>query len=344
MKEKLKLIIAGSDKIYAIENFYTKHLRNLGVEVHHFTGQTRFLDFYQKSIFNKLLFKSGLSGVYRKINKELLTLVEKEMPVAVVVFKGMEIYPETLQAIKTKGIKILNYNPDNPFIFSGKGSGNKNVSNAIPFFDLYLSYDSGVVERMRSERNIKAEILPFGFEVSEEVFEKCTAEEEVMSVCFMGNPDTDRINFINSLAEKGISIHVYGHDWQGVLKGPNIQFCGHVYQDDAWKTLRKYRVQLNLMRIHNPTSHNMRTFEIGGIGGIQLAPATTDHQTYFQPGKEIFLYNNVDDCASQAEYLLSLSKEVADEIRINARTRSLQSGYTYKSRSEELLRWIRSVL
>ena len=42
------------------------------------------------------------------------------------------------------------------------------------------------------------------------------------------------------------------------------------------------------MRIHNPDSHNMRSFEVPGVGGIMVAPDTKEHRIFFEVGKEIF--------------------------------------------------------
>ena len=68
----MKLLIAGSDKVYAIENFYVKYLRELGIEVFHFPSQSIFYDYYQKRLTNKLIFKAGLSSIITKIGKELM--------------------------------------------------------------------------------------------------------------------------------------------------------------------------------------------------------------------------------------------------------------------------------
>ena len=57
-----------------------------------------------------------------------------------------------------------------------------------------------------------------------------------------------------------------------------------VESSDFWKVLRKYRVQLNLMRPHNLDSHNMRSIEVPAVGGIGLFPDTPDHERFFEKG------------------------------------------------------------
>lgn len=338
----MKLLVVGSDKIYAIENFYVKYIREAGVEVLQFPAQTIFYDHYQKNIFNKLLFKAGMSSILNKINKEFIAAVTAFGPDVILVFKGMEIFAGSLRWAKQKGIRLVNYNPDNPFIFSGTGSGNRHVKESIPLYDLHLTYNSAVQKRMLAAYKIPTAIIPFGFDISDKLFEKCLAEPEVLKACFLGNPDTYRGDFLMQLAERGIEIDVYGNCWSKFVKHANITVFQPVTGDDLWLVLRKYRVQLNLMRPHNPDTHNMRSFEIPGVGGIQLAPDTPDHRSYFKPGEEIFLYTNVDDCAQQVRHILSLPVNDAMQIRAAARERSIASGYTYRDKALAVLDLIRS--
>ncbi len=339
----MKILITGSDKVYAIENFYVKYLREAGIEVVHFPAQTYFYDFYQQSLLHKIIFKAGLSGVTSRINRMLKAAVTSFNPDVIWVFKGMEILPQTLQWAKEQGIKLVNYNADSPFIFSGKGSGNANVTNSIQLFDLHLTYNTAVKFEMESRHGIKTGILPFGFDINDALLQKCLAQQEIIKACFLGNPDSYRGAFIDQLAEAGVQLDVYGNDWGKFVKHPNITIFEPVYGDALWLTLSKYRVQLNLMRPHNPDTHNMRTFELAGVGGIQLAPATEDHARYFDDGKEIFLYRNLEDCVGQVKKILALKPEIAGELRKAARERAVNSGYHYKDRAAQALSQIQSL-
>jgi spore maturation protein CgeB len=339
----VRLLIIGSDKIFAIENFYVKYLREEGIDVYIYSAQTSFYDYYQKNIFNKLLFKAGLSPIYNDINKEFKQQIENYRPDVILVFKGMEIFPQSLQWAKSKDIKLINYNPDNPFLFSGKGSGNVNIKDSISLYDLHLTYNWEVKKEIEVTYKIPTGILPFGFDISDELLRKCSMQKETIKVCFLGNPDAYRGDFLNQLAKEGIELDVYGNNWQKFVNHPNIRIFEPKYGENFWLILRKYRVQLNLMRPHNPDSHNMRSFEVPGVGGIQLAPITRDHQAYFESNKDIFLYKNIEECISQIKKLLALSLEEANTIRKRARSHSLISGYTYKDRSKQILQQIKKL-
>ncbi|MDQ6902760.1 MAG: glycosyltransferase [Bacteroidota bacterium] len=339
----MKLFLVGSDNEFAIENFYVKYLNEAGVEVFHFPAQTLFYKFYHRGVVNKLLYRSGFSKILKTINEEFKSRVEDFKPDIIWIFKGMEIFPQSLEWARSAGIKLANFNGDSPFIFSGRGSGNKNVSDSLGLYDLFLTYNNVDRDTMKSKFNVRSEILPFGFDVDEKLFEECKELEEVNKVCFVGNPDSIRADFIKKLAEKGIEIDVYGTSWNRFLNHSKVRIFNSVRHHDFWKTLSKYRVQLNLMRPHNTTTHNMRTFECGGIGAIQLAPDTPDHRLFFKNEEEIFLFQTLEECVQKIEYLLKMPVKEAHGIRGNSRKRSLQDNYSYRCRSMQALAWLKEI-
>jgi len=339
----MKIFIVGSGKIGALEDFYTFYLREAGIEVYHFPALKLFSDYYYKNLINKILFKSGLSSIYKQINYLFKKSVEDFQPDVVWVFKGMEIFPSSLKWAKNKKLKLINYNPDSPFIFSGSGSGNKNITESLALYDFHFTYNLSVKKQIEEEYKIPTFFLPFGYDVSQEMYNKCCRENEIEKACFVGNPDRHRADFLNALAEQGIELDVYGNNWKKFIQHKNITiFPPVIYGDEFWKTLRKYRVQLNLMRSHNLDSHNMRSFEVPGIGGIMLAPDTTEHRMFFENEKEVFLFSDAVSCGEQIKKVIFLSKLQANQIREAARNRSLHSGYSYKDRTLYALKEIRS--
>ena len=340
----MKLLVVGSDQVWSIERVYIKYLAQWGEEVQLFAAQNEFYRYYNRSIFHKVIYRLGLSGIIGRINHRLRQVITQSKPDAILVFKGMEVLPSTLRWIRRQGIFLANYNPDNPFVFSGAGSGNSRVTAGIPLYDLHLTYNLEIKDRLEREFRVATALLPFGFEVSEELYSACRQQPEVLRVCFLGNPDAGRVSLIRALLDRGIGIDVYGHDWDKFIHHDNLQIHGAVYGDDFWLVLYRYRVQLNLLRPHNLQSHNMRTFEIPGIGGIQLAPDTPEHRQFFRPDHEIFLFRDMNECYDKIKMLLSLPAASAAALRDAARAVSLASGYTYRDRARQVLDSIRGLM
>ena len=339
----MKILLIGGNKICAIERFYVKYLKENGVEIIHYPANDIVFDNHSKNIFNKILFKTKINTGYTVVNKKILSLTEEFQPDIIWVFKGMEIFPETLKKLKGKH-KLVNYNPDNPFVFTGKGSGNSNITNSIGLYDLHFTYNKEIEKELKNKyHNIKVEYLPFGydlngFDITKEI------EKEVISPCFVGNPDHERADFIKELNKNGISFHLYGNGWDKFVSTKENVVSNAVTGLNYWKILRKYRVQLNLMRIHNPHSHNMRTFEIAPVGGIQLMPRNEEHLSFYKEDIEAFFYENIDEAVTKIKYILSLTKDNADSIRNAAIIRAIESRYSYENRVLQVLKIFNEML
>lgn len=57
----------------------------------------------------------------------------------------------------------------------------------------------------------------------------------------------------------------------------------------------------------------MRTFETPGIGGIMLAPKTSEHTEFFINHSEAFFFHNIEECLTMINFLLSLKRQADRE-------------------------------
>lgn len=336
----MKVLLVGSSTPWAIENHYLKYLNeNPGVSASLFPIRSLFFDYYYKSLAKKLLFRIGLSNVYSSLNKALVQEAESKKPDVVWVFKGLEVFPSTLRLFKRWKIKLVNYNPDHPFEFFSPGSGNRNVLDNNGLYDLHFTYINSLIEKIGRIFDVPAVHLPFGYELSEESYARIKDGEEYPNACFVGNPDKERAHLVNLLLKANIPVDVYGNNWQKFLKSKplNLQIFPAVYGDDFWSVIRRYRVQLNAFRLHNIGSHNMRSFEIPAAGGIMLAPSSAEHKEFFENEKEAFFFSDFDEAVSLCKKIIGFSNDEASSIRINARKRSLDSNYSYRERSGDVV-------
>jgi spore maturation protein CgeB len=319
----MKVLIIGSDYNWSIENIYKRELIKLGHEVIHIPAQNWFYDYYYKNAINKVLTRLGLSSIQRKIQKRTLTYLGENQFDLIWVFKGMELTPKTILQLKKRTKRIINFNPDNPFIFSGRGSGNKNVTNSICLFDEHFTYDLDVKHRIEKEFGIKCTLTSFGFDQEAISDEELHTVQEIKAVCFVGNPDEYRTQILKEILLKGLPLHVYGHDWDKFLNHPNLRIHGAVYEKEYYQTLRKYRVQLNIMRVHNLNSHNMRSIEIPGCGGIMLAPRTRDHAAFFKEGKDAFFYEDINELIMKVNEILAFEDSQMQQIKTQVREKTM---------------------
>ncbi len=331
----MKILIAGQFKSWALEHHYVRYLADYAT-VFTYPAEEIFNEYYDATPVHKVLYRLGLSRIDRTVGEGLLAEAERVRPDIIWVFKGMRITPAVLRTLRERGIRLANYNPDHPFLFSSRGSGNRNVTDGIGVYDLHLCYSRAVMERISREYGIATARLPFGFELSEPDFTAIEPVPETARGCFVGNPDKTRVEHLVAMASGGIALDVFGHGWERYLpRHPHVRIHDAVYGLDYWRTIRSYRLQLNIFRPHNTGNHNMRTFEVPGAGGILLAPDSPEHREFFRAGQEIFLYRDKEDMVRQARHLLSLSEEEAAAVRRAARERSVGSKYTYRERAAQ---------
>lgn len=341
----MKILIIGSNKEWAFENHYIKHLSKNKIEIESFPAHDIFYEYYYNTVFNKIKFRLGISSIYKKINQLLLDHLKTNHYDIIWVFKGMELFPNTLQQLKNSGIRLVNFNPDHPFVHNFRGSGNKNIINSIGIYDLHLCYSLPVKERIEREYKIKSYWLPFGYE-SDNVSIP-SRENEKVRACFIGNPDKFRATTIQNLLSHNISVDLYGNQWVKwvpLKKNYNLNIFDPIYKADFNQIATQYRLQLNIFRPHNDNSHNMRTFEMPGLGCIMLAPESDEHTRLFNNNSEAFFYSNMDEMIVKSRQILEMDYETALTIRKNALKRSVDSGYSYEKRTEQVIKMFESIL
>ncbi len=330
----MKILLAGSNRSMAIERHYVHYLRLLGADVLHYPSADIAADFYGAGIVNKLLFKTGIYTGYKPVNEALINKAYAYSPDLILVFKGMEIFPETLEKLG-KDFRLANYNPDHPFIIVSKGSGNNNVTSSVGLYHCHFCYNRQLQQEIETKFNIPTVFLPFGFELPDSDYPAVSSEPEMMRACFLGNPDETRRQYVLALAQNGVPVDVYGHGWAktGISKQAGVQVFDAVYGLECWKKLHQYRLQINIFRKHNNGSHNMRTFEIPAAGGIELSPFSEEQAGFFKEDQEIFFYNSREELISKAKKILAMTDTETATIRNAARKRSVQSGYRYADRA-----------
>ena len=278
-------------------------------------------------------------ALYWSSNQALLRLARINRPDVVWLFKGTDIFPTTLRALRKQGCHTAVYNADHPFDFYSRGSGNNLIARSVPEYELFITFSRHIASQLAERHpNLSTSVIPFGHSVDDTTYAGLVSNTEVMRVCFLGNPDARRIKKICLLLAAGIDVDIYGHAWDKI--GSQIErarLCGPVYGLNMYNTLHRYRVQLNFLRPHNAHSHNMRTFEAPACGAIMLADDTVEHREFFRPNVEAFYFSNDDELIAQAKYLLSLSTDDARIIRERARKRCVNEPYSYRDRSAQAL-------
>jgi hypothetical protein len=297
-------------------------------------------------IFQRILRRTAPRLYYGPSNRDLLRLADSGRPDAILLFKAPDIFPETIRQLRQSGFHPAVYNADHPFDFYSRGSGNELIAGSVPEYDLYLTYSRHIADQLADRYpTLPTRVIPFGHSVDDATYDGISNQSEIVRVCFLGNADADRADKIATLVKAGLEVDVYGHAWEQfgpIIAGASL--CGPANGLDMYRTLRRYRVQLNFLRPHNIHSHNMRSFEAPACGAIMLAEDTVEHREFFKADQEAFYFANDEEMIGQARRLLALSPEEADAIRARARARSVNEPYSYHHRAAQALTHLKELV
>ncbi|MEO6930012.1 MAG: hypothetical protein ABI151_00210, partial [Chitinophagaceae bacterium] len=205
-----KLLVLGAINPGAIEHLFINGFIKHGVEVDHFDIYDRYIASIRRSIGHKVINKISPSIFYQSINRDLLQFVTGKTYDVILVFKGMEIFPETLGKLKNHTILLANFNGDHPFIYFFPGSGNKNVLNGLPFFDAHFSYSKSIVKRLVAEIKTNAFWIPFGYDSNVSAPSSIPGVTYGGNVVFIGAYDHERAAYIDKM--KNPLLHIYGDE------------------------------------------------------------------------------------------------------------------------------------
>jgi spore maturation protein CgeB len=337
----MKLLIIGSDSNWAIEKLYCSNLNELGIETTIFSTK----NYYKSTLYFKILFHLRLNFMFSELNSQLIDYCKNSKPDYVFIFKGIEIFPKSLRIIKSLGVKTLNFNPDHPFLRYYSSHGGKDIPKSLPLYDLIFTYNFELLNNLQELFKKKTVLLPFGYNQNLKIDFNFELREEKIKICFIGYLDNPRIKMLNFIAESGLSIDVYSSFKRNFFKKLHhrINLFDEVFDNNYIDVIQSYRVQLNLLRKHNSMSHNQRTFEVPGAGGILLSEYTYQQSQFFKEDKEIFFFRSKSDLIKKLNFILNLDRKTSITIRKSAIDRSVKSKYSYRERARVVMRELTNI-
>jgi len=242
-------------------------------------------------------------------------------------YGGYSVFePETLNAIREKGIPIALLCLDDKHVFLGRSS--RFPSGQRPLIgscDVHLTNSFECIRWYMAEGSA-AFYFPQG--IDPELYKPLDVKKDI-PVSFMGKAYGSRFDFVRSLWKAGIPLSCFGPGWkEGIVKN-HIE----IYR----------RSIINLGVGATGFSERMscvkgRDFEVPATGGFYLTTYDYELSRLFDIGKEIVCYHNVFDCVELIRYYLKNHDE-ANAIGLAARQRIVKQ-HTWTHRIAGLLQWM----
>ncbi len=335
---RIKILVLGSFGIGALENYYVEGFEESGHLVNKFDINESYNELISRSLINKVVNFIIPSILIQDINHRLSLYVKEKFFDLILIFKGSTLFPATVTYLKTKTKLIGNYNPDHPFVYYTRGSGNSFVKNSIPLYDLHFSYSQNIVDKLKNTFGVEAFFIPFGYRslLALNNFNSV----KLNSFLFVGAYDRERARVLSSVYAKDLII--YGDNkWNTKTRNTDIQ--------SSFRNMKLYGEELkiktegslgviNILRQQNLSeeSHNMRTFEVPACGGVLISAYTSEQAKFFEPNKEALYYKSEEELKDIMEKI-RIDHKFSSQIKRNAFLRCEREDYSYRKRAKTLI-------
>lgn len=284
-------------------------LERLGHEVAHF------------EIWNRQIYPGG----FAELNQRLLDRVRANRPdVLLTVQLHYEIWIETLLAIRALGhTATVCWTTDDSWKF-------REVSRFIGrAYDAMTTTYPSVVPRYHAHgiRNV----LPTQWAApSDALFPPRPATQCRYPVSFVGTANPDRRSRIAALEEAGIPVACFGHGWP----------AGPVPFESISGIIRDSVISLNFSAARGGRQLKARTFEVPGAGGFLLTESAPGLEQWYDPGREVAVFQNDAELAGRIRHFLDRPAE-RDAVARAGHERTRRE-HTYEHRLADVLRFARS--
>lgn len=287
--------------------------------------------FFQKVI--TYLFQPFYYLFTKGLNNVLLSKVEKDSYDSVMVFKGSDLLHSSLKSINSKGIKTVCLNGDSPFNML---SSNKNILQCISEYSFYVCWSKSEKNYLEKNNNANTVLMPFACEKIESDDKPDLNYDLKNSMVFIGAWDKERELFIKELNIKKMVI--FGPGWEKsdkfflksftvCTKRLTLNQMSYIYANSL--------CALNILRPQNQDSHNMKTFEITGMGCCMIAPNTPDHMRFFDEHDSVFLFDEISEIEPTFLKISQISKEELKKKCLRTKNKILKK-HSYVARVHEL--------
>lgn len=337
---KIKILFVGSFGPWSLASVYLREFKNLGHEIVCFdmTAEYEKTSWFTKNRYiNRVVFPY----VARIMNKKLLEMVKNYNPELIFILKGQWLFPETLKKIKdnTQALFFI-LNPDDPFNLN-RGASSKFIRNSIPIYDVYFIWSKVLMSRLKNAGARQVEYLPFAYDSKLHYPFTLTDEDKRnydYDVVFIGNWDEEREMWLSEL--KGHNLAIWGSDyWVKRCKCRFLKSCWKgkiVIGEEMSRIIQCAKINLNILRLQNKKSHNMRTFEIPACSGFMLHERSVEANEFFKEGKEAEYFDSAIELKDKIRFYLS-NDNFRKEIARAGYEKCMKSGYLYADRAKQVL-------
>ena len=261
----------------------------------------------------------------------------------VLVFKGKLLQSATLERFRQQGTPIYCFYPDVSFLDHGP-----EIWDCLPFYDCLFTTKSYHLEDAVLRSRVKSiRLVAHGFDP--EVHRPVALSEGMKrqygcDVSFVGCWSPKKEALLAAIIRRcsGVSVRLWGPGWGRSAHAVRNRWEGRgAFGDELAVIYGTSKINLGLVSEAGGGAKvgdlvTARTWQIPAAGGFLRHEATSELAQYFQPGREVGVFQSATDLAEKVRYYL---RDEPARIRIleAGHRRCLDPGYTYEGAARTIL-------
>jgi spore maturation protein CgeB len=264
-----------------------------------------------------------------KIRAQFLKKVELFAPDLILISKGLHLDAETLAKITSKGIPLVNWNPDD--FFNPKNSSPSLIA-ALSAYDVIVSPREHLFQKYR-DHGAKSLLYLDWYFVPELHFDH--GKPKTIPASFVGSWSRTREDFIGRLS---ISFSIWGGGWEKSSRAFKKQHDVRqavLNQVEMSTVFCSSQYNLNLLTHENSDFSNLRFFEVPASNGLLLTERNTSATSYLKDREECLMFSSTNE----ANRILGENLDL-DSIARAGNRRITSGGNSFSNRVDKLLSFL----
>lgn len=345
MNKELKILYVATMYDYGDKNRgYSFEHENFYKTLIHMFDNISYFDYME--IFNKL----GKDNM----NQMLIDTVLKEKPdFMFCVLSNDEFYKDTIKYISEK---------TNTVTFNWFCDDNWRFENYSQFWAPCFNFVSTTSEEAYEEyKKIGYDNVILTQWACNHFYYKKLNLIKKYDVTFIGLPHGNRREWVKNIINSGINLKYWGYRWKEIptnifFKGfwyfpkrikflkkfyektiSNILNSTRISQEEVIKVFNQSRINLNFTLTSNKETIELkgRNFEIPGCGSFLLTGYAPHLEDYYEIGKEVVCFDDIEDLKTKIKYYLK-NEEEREKIALAGYLRTINE-HTYEKRFNAIL-------
>ncbi len=337
---ELRVLMANAFYHGATGEALAHGLRALGADVQNVDYQPHFV--ISPGLLLRAAARALRGASTDSFNAAILQAADMIEPQLFLTVKGLYVKPETLTALKRRGVRTAMYYPDLHFGHAGLSE------ESLGLYDLFFTTKSFHVpylsRRFGAER---VRYLPHGYSpLAHQPRLTAVAEADYrVDVAYVGNHSPYKALWLEAVARRlpSVTMTIVGNRWAEACAGTALEpfVLGHELVGDFHaRVVQTSRINI---AIHSGPDGphgwedlvSTRTFEIPASKGFMLHIDNPEVRDFFEPGREIDVFADPDQlCERIATWLARPDDRRA---MIEAAFARCVPAYSYYARAESLL-------